>query len=302
MEKIQIIDTTLRDGMHVIKQQFTPEQMKNVAQALDQTRIFGIEFGHGAGLGGSGEEYGVAAATDEEYLAAVMPVVSQAKTMCLYIPGLGQPTDLQKGLDAGLAAVRVAVNSGSACEAKEAIEQVRLAGKLPIGFLMMASTLTAKELGLEADKLVQYGAKIVYVTDSAGAMLPDQVRQAVSEIKQSHPDIGVGFHGHNNLGLAITNSLVAIEAGATYIDCTLRGMGAGAGNTQTEVFSLLLQRLGKNNELKWQTMLEAAAELIDPILPTLPSLTNELILIGANGQIGNASYVADQEKYKKELK
>ena len=295
LDTIHLIDTTLRDGQHAIGEQFTAQQAEKIAGALDKTGIFGMEFGHGAGLGGNGEEYGYAAESDADYIEAVNNVVRKIKKIGLYIPGLGQLQDLRSGIDAGLDVIRVAVNAGDAILAEEALKIVRYQGRMAIGFMMMSSTKSTAELAAQAKMLADFGAELVYITDSAGAMLPIAVQQAVTTIKETCPNIAVGFHGHNNLGLAITNSLTAINAGATYIDGTLRGMGAGAGNAPLELLTMLLTKIYGQHVIDVPAVLRVAETYVEPILPVPTNISTEWIMLGAEGVIGNAAYVAKNE-------
>jgi 4-hydroxy 2-oxovalerate aldolase len=295
VDTIHLIDTTLRDGQHAISEQFTAQQAADIAGALDKTGIFGVEFGHGAGLGGNGDEYGYAAASDVAYIQAVKEVAHSIKIIGLFIPGLGKLQDLADGLAAGLDVIRIAVNAGDAKQAEIALKMVRESNRMPIGFMMMSSTKNAAELAKEAQVLAASGAEIVYITDSAGAMLPKAVQQAVMAIKETCPEIAVGFHGHNNLGLAITNSLTAIDAGATYIDGTLRGMGAGAGNAPLELLAVLLAKIYGQENVNVQEVLKIAETCVEPILPVPTNLSTEWIMLGADGIIGNAAYVAKKE-------
>ena len=222
--------------------------------------------------------------------------VHDIKTIGLYIPGLGQPQDLTDGLAAGLDVVRVAINAGDARLAEAALKTVREKDRMAVGFMMMSSTKNAAELADQARLLVAFGAQAVYITDSAGAMLPDAVRQAVRAIKEACPHTAIGFHGHNNLGLAITNSLTAIDAGATYIDGTLRGMGAGAGNAPLELLAVLLAKIYGQENVNVQEVLKAAETCVEPILPVpAANISTEWIMLGADGIIGNAAYVAKKE-------
>lgn len=300
MEKVCLIDDTLRDGMHAVHEQLTAAQMAQIAGLLDQSGIFGLEFGHGMGLGAQNSKYGPAADSDEAYLTAVLPIMRHARSIALYLPQVGQEADLKKALDKGVDIVRVAIPAGEAQLAAAALAQIKQHGKMAVGFMMMASTCSAAILAQEAGRLLAYGADIVYITDSAGAMLPHEVKDAVLAIRQAHPLAKIGFHGHNNLGLAITNSLTAIEAGAVYIDCTLRGLGAGAGNAPTEILALLLRRMGSNESLDWERLLQLAEMFIDPLLTAPPALTNEMIRIGAQGTVGNAVYVAGKIEVKEQ--
>jgi 4-hydroxy 2-oxovalerate aldolase len=79
-------------------------------------------------------------------------------------------------------------------------------------------------------------------------------------------DAGVGFHAHNNLGLAIANTLAAIEEGADVVDGCLAGLGAGAGNTPTEVLVAVLDRLGYETGVDLYTVMDAAEDLVRPLM------------------------------------
>ena len=118
---------------------------------------------------------------------------------------------------------------------------------------------------------VDAGADYINIADSAGHMVPDDVRKRISALKDSI-SIPVGFHSHNNLGCAVANSLAAVEEGATYIDATCRGLGAGAGNTQSEVFCAVLDRLGYDTGVDIYALMDVAEKTrIAPPQPAAPA-------------------------------
>jgi 4-hydroxy-2-oxovalerate aldolase len=260
---IRIVDTTLRDGMHSVAHQFTPEQMACVAAGLDAAGIDAVEVSHGDGLGGSSIQYGRAAASDVQYLQAVGPVLKHSKLAVLLLPGIGVKEDLDKAAGLGARVARVATHVTEADIAEQHMGLAKRRGMEVMGFLMMAHMAPIDVLVRNARLMQSYGADYVYVVDSAGYMLPPDVTARVSALKQAL-ECKVGFHAHNNLGLAIGNSLAAIEAGADVLDGSLRAMGAGGGNAPTETLIAVLTRLGIDTGVDLFGVMDAA-KLLDPI-------------------------------------
>lgn len=262
MSKIlRIVDTTLRDGMHSVAHQFTPEQMAAIAAAMDDAGIDTIEASHGDGLGGSCIQYGRAAASDEDYLKAVAPVLKRSKLAVLLLPGVGVKEDLDMAADCGAKVARIATHVTEADISEQHIGLAKRRGMEVMTFLMMAH-MASVEVMLENAKLMEsYGADYVYVVDSSGYMLPPEVKERVGTLVDGLK-CRVGFHGHNNLGLAIGNTLAAIEAGADVVDGSLRAMGAGGGNAPTETLIAVLKRLGIETGVDLYKILDAA-KLLD---------------------------------------
>lgn len=281
MGKLTLTDTTLRDGMHTIRHQFTPAQMATVAGALDAAGVDLIEVGHGDGLGGSSHQYGLAAANDREYVEACAQVVKRGKVTVLLIPGIGTKEDLDAAVAAGAGAVRVATHCTEADIAEQHIGLGKKRGLFTIGFLMMAHMNSPEGLARQAALMESYGADAVYVTDSAGALVPDGVRARVSALREQ-VRIPIGFHAHNNLGLAVGNTLAAIEAGATFVDGSLRGFGAGAGNTQTEVLVGVLHKLGLELNADFYKAMDAA-EVLRVQTEYTPHIDAASLIIGYAG-------------------
>lgn len=281
MPKIVVMDTTLRDGMHAMAHQFTPEQMAQVAEALDEAGVDVIEVSHGDGLAGSSFQYGFAAATDEEYLKAVAPKLKRAKLAALVLPGIGTCKDMQVAVKAGVKVFRIATHVTEADISEEHMGLAKEMGTEIVGFLMMSHTVDKEKIAEQAKLMESYGADIVYVVDSAGAMTPPEVKEKVgylcSELK-----IPVGFHAHNNLGLAVGNTLTAVAAGASAVDGTLRGLGAGAGNTATEVITAALKKMGYEVGVDLYKIMDAAA-VLEPMMRRPQIIDNASIILGYAG-------------------
>lgn len=285
MSKIFLTDTTLRDGSHTVSHQFTPEDVYQVAGALDQAGIDFIEVGHGDGLTGSTINYGFSPYDDFEIIKAAAQAIEHAKLTVLLIPGIGTVKDLEKAFKLGAKAVRIATHVTEADVSQQHIKAAKEMGMFTIGFLMMSHMVGVERLTEEALKMESYGAQVVYATDSGGAMLPHDVRQKISTLK-SALHVPIGHHAHNNLGLAVSNSLTAIESGATFIDGSLSGLGAGAGNTSTEMLIAVFNKLGLEHGADLYKTMDASERVLKPILQAKglqPNINHDAMMIGYAG-------------------
>jgi 4-hydroxy-2-oxovalerate/4-hydroxy-2-oxohexanoate aldolase len=283
-KKVMLHDMSLRDGMHAKRHQISKDEMVNIATAMDDAGIPLIEVTHGDGLGGASVNYGFPAHTDEEYLSAVIPKMKNAKVSALLIPGIATVDHLRMAKDLGVNTIRVATHC---TEADVAEQHINLAAKLgmdTVGFLMMAH-MTSPEKIVEQAKLMQsYGANCIYCTDSAGYMLPGEVTEKIGLLRSELPnEIELGFHGHHNMGMAIANSLAAIEAGASRIDGSVAGLGAGAGNTPLEVFVAVLDRMGVNSGVDLYKIMDVAEDLVVPMMDHPIRVDRDSLTLGYAG-------------------
>ncbi|WP_373815972.1 4-hydroxy-2-oxovalerate aldolase, partial [Jeotgalibaca porci] len=236
----------------------------------------------GDGLGGSSLQFGMSKVRNIDLIKAGAEVADYSKISVLLLPGVGTVQDLKEAVEAGAKMVRVATHVTEADVSREHIQVGKKLGLEVVGFLMMAHMASPEVIVEQAKLMESYGADVVYVTDSAGAMVPDQVRERVAALKENL-SIPIGFHAHNNLGLAVGNSLVAIEAGATYIDGSIRALGGGAGNTQTEVLIAVLEKMGIETGVDLYKIMDTAEDIVAPLLPKPQEITRDSLTLGYAG-------------------
>ncbi|MBX9936018.1 MAG: 4-hydroxy-2-oxovalerate aldolase [Burkholderiaceae bacterium] len=287
-KKIRLHDMTLRDGMHPKRHLMSLEQMKSIATGLDDAGIPLIEVTHGDGLGGSSVNYGFPAHTDEEYLGAVVPLMKQAKISALLLPGIGTVDHLKMAHDLGVSTIRVATHCTEADVSEQHISLARKMGMDTVGFLMMAHMNSASGLVKQAKLMEGYGANCIYITDSAGHLLPDGVKERLSAVRAAlNPETELGFHGHHNLAMGVANSLAAMEVGATRIDAAAAGLGAGAGNTPMEVLVAVCDLMGIETGVDVFKIQDVAEDLVFPIMDFPIRIDRDALTLGYAGVYGS---------------
>ncbi|KAI3610229.1 4-hydroxy-2-oxovalerate aldolase (plasmid) [Cupriavidus necator H850] len=299
-KRITVHDMTLRDGMHPKRHQMTLEQMRSIATGLDAAGVPLIEVTHGDGLGGSSVNYGFPAYTDAEYLGAVIPLLKQAKVSALLLPGIGTVDHLRQAHELGVHTIRVATHCTEADVSEQHITLARKLGMDTVGFLMMSHMNSPEGLVAQAKLMEGYGANCLYITDSAGYMLPDDVKARVSAVRGAlRPETELGFHGHHNLAMGIANSLAAVEAGANRIDGAAAGLGAGAGNTPLEVFVAVCDRMGIETGVDLWKIQDVAEDLVVPMMDFPIRVDRDALTLGYAGVYGSFLLFAKRagEKY-----
>ena len=287
-KKITVHDMTLRDGMHPKRHQMTLEQMKSVACGLDEAGVPLIEVTHGDGLGGSSVNYGFPAHTDEEYLNTVIPLMKQAKVSALLLPGIGTVDHLKMAHGLGVHTIRVATHCTEADVSEQHISMARSMDMDTVGFLMMAHMNSPEGLVKQAKLMESYGANCLYITDSAGYMLPNDVKARLGAVRDAlKPETELGFHGHHNLAMGVANSIAAIEVGANRIDAAAAGLGAGAGNTPMEVLVAVCARMGIETGVDVWKIQDVAEDLVLPLMDFPIRIDRDALASGYAGVYGS---------------
>ena len=299
-KKVTLHDMTLRDGMHPKRHQMTLDQMRSIAKGLDAAGIPLIEVTHGDGLGGSSVNYGFPAHSDEEYLKAVVPLMKRAKVSALLLPGIGTVEHLKMAKDLGVYSIRVATHCTEADVSEQHISIARKLGMDVVGFLMMSHMSSPENLVTQLKLMESYGANCLYITDSAGAMLPGDVTVRIAAARAAiRPETELGFHGHHNLSLGVANSIAALEAGANRIDAAAAGLGAGAGNTPMEVLVAVLDRLQVVTGVDLWKIQDVAEDLVVPMMDFPLRVDRDALTLGYAGVYGSFLLFAKRasEKY-----
>jgi 4-hydroxy 2-oxovalerate aldolase len=283
MNNIIIFDSTLRDGSHAVKQKLSLNNIEEYCSAIDDAGLYTVIVGHGNGLGASSLQVGLSAFPDEEMLITAKNNLNKTKLGAFLLPGFGTiKNDLAPALDIGVSLVCIGAHCTEADVTRQHIEYVRSREKEVYGVLMMCHMADKSKLVEQALKMQEYGAMGVILMDSAGSSTPDMTKEKIDALVEKLR-IRVGFHAHNNLGLAIANSYIALKSGATIIDGTTRGFGAGAGNCQLEVIVGLLRKEEIETGIDLYKLMDASDDIVAKIMNKPQEITSLSLISGIAG-------------------
>jgi 4-hydroxy 2-oxovalerate aldolase len=281
---VRITDTTLRDGSHAMSHQFSEDQVRATVHALDGAGVEVIECSHGDGLGGSSFNYGFSRTDEMTLIKAAAAEAKQAKIAILLVPGIGTMDDLRNAREAGASVARIATHCTEADVSVQHFGLARSLGMETVGFLMMSHRTSPDELGRQGRFMVDAGAECVYAVDSAGALVMDEAKARIAALRaEIGTEAQVGFHGHQNLSLGVANSVLAFQTGARQIDGSLCALGAGAGNSPTEILAATFDHIGVETGVDVGGVLDAAEEVVRPYLPRWPKADRTAIVQGWAG-------------------
>ena len=297
---IRVTDSSLRDGSHAKRHQFTVDHVTSVVAALDEAGVPVIEVAHGDGLGGSSFTYGFSKTPEQELIKAAVKTATRAKIAFLMLPGVGVKDDIREAADNGAKICRIATHCTEADVSVQHFGLARDLGLETVGFLMMAHSQPPEVLAKQARIMADAGCQCVYVVDSAGALILEETSDRIAAlVAELGDDAQVGFHGHENLGLGVANSIAAVRAGAKQIDGSVRRLGAGAGNTPLEAFIAVCDKLGIRTGVDVFKIVDAAEDVVRPVMDSECLLGRMEIMMGYAGVYSSFLKHADRlaERY-----
>ncbi|MET9724190.1 4-hydroxy-2-oxovalerate aldolase [Streptomyces zaomyceticus] len=279
---VVIHDASLRDGHHAVRHQLDREQLRAYARAADIAGVPVVEVGHGNGLGASSLQVGQARLGDDEMLSIVREALRDSRMAVFMLPGWGTTADLERAIAHEVDMVRIGTHCTEGDLAERHLGFLREQGVEAQAVLLMSHMASPDRLARECAQLVEFGASAVGIMDSSGHYLPADVTERIGAMREA-VDVPVMFHAHNNLGMAVANSIAAVEAGADILDACARGFGAGAGNTQLEVLVPVLERMGFSTGIDLYGLLDAADIAERELMPAPPTIDSVSVVSGLAG-------------------
>lgn len=281
---VRVTDTSLRDGSHAKRHQFTEDQVRSIVGALDDAGVPLIEVAHGDGLGGSSFNYGFSKTPERRLIKAAVETARRARIAALMLPGVGTKDDISAAAELGVEVIRIATHCTEADVSEQHFRLARETGLETVGFLMMAHSATPETLAKQARIMADAGSQCVYVVDSAGAMVMEEASDRVAAVvAELGGDAQVGFHGHENLSVSVANTVLAVRAGAVQVDGSTRRFGAGAGNTSVEALAAVLERLGIRTGIDVLKIIDAAEDVVRPVMDDECVLDRLSLIMGYAG-------------------
>lgn len=273
---MKILDTTIRDGSYAVDFKFSCSDVATIISKLEKLGFEFIEIGHGLGLNASSSRYGYSLHSDLEYMQTAQQTLKKSKFGFFCIPGIARLEDIKQAADNGVSFIRVGINADLVVKTEPYLKEAKKHGLFATVNLMKSYILSPTKLSDTIAKVKTYGADVAYLVDSAGCMLPEEIESYFETIRKK-TDIMLGFHGHNNLGLAVSNSLKCIQLGFDFIDCSLQGLGRSLGNAPTEQLVMILEKQGYPLDIDVPRLLEYGYTIIKDVSKKTPMHPLDLV-------------------------
>lgn len=303
MKDIEILDCTIRDGSYVIDFQFNKKFVAYLVKGLAEAGIPKIEVGHGVGFDAYRSQYNPAKHSEEEYIKTASLFKKDSKIGHFFIPGIGKIENISKSIEWGLDFIRIGTNVPEVEKAKDAVRLAKDVGLEVSMNLMKSYALLPEKFKKKVLIADSFEPDVICLVDSAGGMFQEDIRSYIRVIRDKI-SADIGFHGHNNLMLAVANSLTAIEEGVKIIDSSLLGMGRGGGNAQTEVLATIFEKKEFNLNLDMYKLMDLGEEYVKPLMKQLQGIL-QLDVTAGFAQFHSSflkKFIPVAEKYKIDLR
>lgn len=240
---MKILDTTVRDGSYAVNFKFSTKDVQDLVSKSQKIGIEYIEIGHGQGLNASSFEHGYALQTDTEYMDAARDAANNSKLGFFCIPGIARVEDIDVAKIHKMDFIRIGINAMNYKESIPYVDRCLNDGLEVFVNFMKSYSFLPEEIANASNELYKRGVRCVYIVDSAGSMSASEIDKYITAIR-NESNVHIGFHGHNNLGLAVDNTLYCIEKGVDFVDCTFQGLGRSLGNAPLEQVVMVMERRG----------------------------------------------------------
>lgn len=287
---MKILDCTLRDGGYYNNWNFDQETVTAYLNALSESGIDYVELGlrnfPKPGF------LGAFAYTSESFLSALdLPNNLKYGAMVDSKTLLSSELPIERAVkelftpksESKLSLVRVASHFFEILDSKSIAQCLKELG-YTVGFNMMqAGGKPSSEITTAAREIASWNCvDVLYFADSLGNMAADEVTRISTAIREGWKG-EIGIHTHDNMGKGLENSLTALKCGVEWLDCTVTGMGRGAGNTQTE--RLLSVLSSTNHHLNPNGVYELVIKHFEPMQKNFGWGCNLLYFLGAQKNV-----------------
>jgi 4-hydroxy-2-oxovalerate aldolase len=208
----------------------------------------------------------LAAETDEVYMQTAADTLKDAEWGMFCIPGIARREHIDMGADYEMDFIRIGCNVSEFEQLRPFVTHAKKHGMYVCANLMKSYTVPPAKFAECAAEIEKYGVDALYIVDSSGGMLPNELIEYFKVTRERCPGLPLAFHGHNNLGLGVANTLAAIEHGAAIVDTTLQGFGRSAGNAPTEQLLSALTRMGIDTGIDPIEVMDIGEHYIQPMI------------------------------------
>ena len=262
-EEIKVVDCTIRDGGLMNKWQFSDEFVKAVYNGLVEAGVDYMEIGYISSESAfSRDEVGPWKFCDNKDLKRIVgDNKSGLKLSAMADIGRIDLDDIPPASESLLDMIRVACYAHQVDKAVALAEHCMEKGYETTINLMAVSKVNETDLDEAIGDIAKSKVPIFYIVDSFRSMYSEQIEHLARKYKKAMPDKTIGIHAHNNMQLAMSNTVTSIIEDCNFLDATILGMGRGAGNCPLEILIAFL----KNPKYRLLPILDVIQNYVGPL-------------------------------------